>query len=97
MVKTADMRDIVGFPDYAISMDGKHVYNNCTNTYLKQYHHFAGYQAVVLHKDGLRDARLVHRLVVSAAMGEDIGNRVVNFIDGDRQNPAMTNLEVDSV
>jgi hypothetical protein len=51
-----------------------------------------GYLAVFLHKDGIRQTFLVHRLVAAAFLGEQ-SDLTVNHKDGNKLNNHISNLE----
>lgn len=52
-----------------------------------------GYVKVALHKNGVGDSILIHRLVVSAFIGPCPIGREVNHRDGDKTNNHLNNLE----
>jgi len=56
--------------------------------------HAMGYKAISLNRQGIAKTFLVHRLVAAAFFGE-IGEKLeVNHKNGDKQDNAITNLEI---
>ena len=55
--------------------------------------HGDGYQVVELTKAGVHHTRYVHRLVALAFLPVDPTRNEVNHIDGNKSNPALSNLE----
>lgn len=84
----------VGFSNYRISNYGK-VINNLGQLLSSSPHHQSGYLQIRLINDlGERSTRLVHVLVANAFLGEKSAPHFqVDHIDGDRKNPALSNLQ----
>jgi len=83
---------IEGFP-YEVSDEGR-VYSAHTDKILRPYTGQAGrYLIVDLRKDGKREQRSVHTLVMEVFEGPPPEGQEVNHIDGDPQNNALSNLE----
>lgn len=53
----------------------------------------SGYELVNLSKNGIRDARTVHRLVAEAFVQKENGRDDVNHIDGNKTNNLVDNIE----
>ena len=89
-----DWKDIQDFDGrYAVSNFGR-VRNNTTGRILKPALLASGYLAVALRHCHSTKTFLVHRLVASAFVnGKIAANMVVNHIDGDKTNNAVSNLE----
>ena len=93
-------RDIDGFEGkYQVSTTGQVMSMNYNNTgklkILKPKVNKQGYLEVTLNKNNKHYYRLVHRLVFEAFAGVKLGrNDVLKPIDGDKQNPALINLEL---
>ena len=60
--------------------------------WLKQFNH-NGYKRVYLSKNGVRSAKLVHRLVAEAFINNPNNHPCVNHLDGNKQNNTISNLE----
>ena len=89
---------IEGFPNYQISSLGR--VRSCvtrTNTWvgkiLSTYLDKDGYTKLSLFRMGLKYPRLVHILVAITFVPNPMGLPKVNHLDGNRANPAMSNLE----
>ncbi len=93
-------RDIDGFEGkYRVSTEGKVVSLNYLNTgkprILKPKVNKQGYLEVTLNKHDKHHYRMVNRLVFETFMGVKLGkNDVLNPIDGDKTNSALSNLEL---
>ena len=79
---------------YLIYNDSR-VQNEETGTFLKSFDNGKGYQKVILHIDGKRRSRYVHRLVAEQFIRKPRKRYCdqVNHIDGDKTNNHHTNLE----
>lgn len=60
--------------------------------WLNQYNH-EGYKRVYLSKNGVRSAKLVHRIVAESFIPNDNNLPCVNHKDGNKQNNNVDNLE----
>lgn len=60
---------------------------------LKQRTGKNGYNYVVLSKEGKPKTALIHRMVATAFVKNPKGQKIVNHIDGDKQNNRFDNLE----
>lgn len=79
--------------DYAIDCHG-HILSLLTDQYVTPSVDTNGYLKVTLMKDGVRAVKRVHRLVAEHFLpNDDAGKTVINHIDGNKQNPDVTNLE----
>lgn len=78
--------------DYAISKDGT-ILSLLTDQYVNTSVDTNGYLKVTLHKDGSTYTRRVHILVAQQFIPNPDNLPVVNHIDGNKQNPNVTNLE----
>ena len=84
---------LIGFEhDYAIAKDGT-ILSLLTDQYVKTSVDSNGYLKVTLHKDGSMCTRRVHILVAQQFIPNPDNLPVVNHIDGNKQNPNVTNLE----
>ena len=91
-------KDIEGWEgEYQISNLGrvKSFKVNKNGIIMKPYPINSGYLLIDLMKNGVRERRLIHRLVAVAFIhNDDIDNKViVNHIDGNKKNNTYTNLE----
>lgn len=79
--------------DYAIDCHG-HILSLLTDQYVTPSVDTNGYLKVTLMKDGERVVKRVHRLVAEHFLpNDDTSKTVINHIDGNKQNPDVTNLE----
>lgn len=86
-------KPILGYPNYIVSSLGR-VMNVKTKRLLKSCIANNGYLQVNLWKNNKGKNFLVHRLVYSNFMNDyDLENYVINHIDGDKTNSALSNLE----
>lgn len=83
---------IPGFSAYVISKQGT-VFSLKRNQFICRSFNYANYPTVALVDDnGFRSPKKVHRLVYSTFIGELKPGLVIDHIDGNKQNPAVTNL-----
>ena len=75
--------------EHEISKDGKLIKGNRR---IKSLVNKDGYRTVQLFKNGERYLKLVHKLILETYLGEAEG-RLSNFIDGDKRNIRLSNLE----
>lgn len=88
-----DFRDVPGKWPHKVSDRGR-VYSEHTDKILKAYTDEQGeYLIVDLRKDGDRNQRSVHTLVMEAFEGPPPDGQQVHHIDGDPKNNALSNLE----
>lgn len=88
------LRPVPGFVDYFASKDGN-IYSKKTGVIKKKisYVEKSGYVTVQMATDpGIGQRYRVHRLVASSWLQEQEG-KIVNHIDGNKQNNAVDNLE----
>lgn len=78
--------------DYSIAKDGT-ILSLLTDQIVKPSVNSNGYLKVTLHKDGSTCTRQVHILVAQQFIPNPDNLPVVNHIDGNKQNPNVTNLE----
>ena len=94
-------KPIPGYTNYKVSNLGrvKSIYRaSCKNQFfegriLTPIRNNGGYLKVNLSKDGVRKEGKIHRLVLSAFVGECPEGMVVNHIDEDKTNNCLSNLE----
>lgn len=84
---------IPGFENYEISTDGE-IRRIQTQWIKAQTSHPNGHRLVNLSMAGKSSVRAVHNLVASAFLGERKSTEVVRFLDGDRANCRLSNLEI---
>jgi hypothetical protein len=86
-------KDIVNFPGYAVSSLGR-IFSAKSNKILS-FNQKVRYQLVILHSDGLRFTRTVHRLVMeSFELRPSVKGRwQVNHKNGNRHDNRLENLE----
>ena len=88
-----DFVPIKGFEsEYKINRKGQ-ILSLLTDQYASVSVDSKGYLKVTLHKDGHAHTKRVHILVAEAFIPNPDNLPVVNHIDGNKQNPAVTNLE----
>lgn len=88
-------KEIEGFPNYYINKDGEVISTRSGKAQIIHERLNAyGYPRVSLvHPDGRRVDRLVHRLVAIAFIPNPNNYPQINHIDGDKQNYSLDNLE----
>lgn len=84
---------IKDFPEYSVSNIGK-VKRNITGKILKSFVNNRGYEQLTLYRNKIKYGPVVHRLVLTAFVGEIPEGYVVNHIDGDKLNNDLSNLEI---
>lgn len=88
-----DFRPVKGYEhEYAINSEGK-VLSLLTDQYRTTFVDTKGYLAVNLYKDNVKHIKRVHILVAEAFIPNPDNLPVVNHIDGNKQNPNVSNLE----
>ena len=85
--------DIPGYENYKISSYGR-VLNKRRNKEVKQFLKRNGYSIVSLFKDKKKKTFTIHRLVAKTFFEEDITNKSIDHIDGNKQNNFFQNLRV---
>jgi hypothetical protein len=80
------------FPGYFVTDEGQ-IFSSRTNGIMRGSLTTPGYMHVVLRKNGIQYARLVHRLVCAAFHENPEGKKDVNHKDGNKLNNHPTNLE----
>ena len=85
------MKRILHYPNYSITKDGK-VFSHNTKSYLIPFNN-RGYLRVGLSNKNKHKKFLVHRLVAEAFLPNNNNNKIVNHIDGNKQNNNISNLE----
>lgn len=86
-------KDIPGYEGiYQIDADGQ-IFNLKTGQTRKASVSTYGYLTITLSKDGHTKTHRVHRLVAEAFVPNPMQLPFVNHIDGDKKNPAASNLE----
>ena len=85
------MKQIQHHPNYSITKDGK-VFSHNTNSYLMPFNN-SGYLRVSLSTENKCKKFLVHRLVAEAFIPNNDNKKLVNHIDGNKQNNDISNLE----
>lgn len=90
-----ELKDIPGFENYQISIDGK-IYSKNVNRNLKSFSNNRGRAVVRLHKDGKAYPLLVHRLLAFVYLDlPSLDSPLeVDHIDGDCTNNTLSNLQV---
>ena len=85
-------KTIEDFPDYQVSERGE-IRNAKTLRVLKQKVLPSGYLFVQLYRDKKPHTVYVHRMVAKAFILNPYNKPEVNHLDGDKGNPAVSNLE----
>lgn len=88
----AVFKEIEGYPLYLIGSDGS-VYSKKSNRFLKPVLQHTGYKHIELRNENGPKQFSVHRLVAKAFIPNPNNYPVVNHIDQNRVNNAVTNLE----
>ena len=79
---------------YLISENGE-VFSEYKNIFLKSSTTQHGYSSVTLSVNGKKIRKYIHRLVAEYYLGfQEKGGRVINHIDGNKQNNNISNLEI---
>ena len=86
------MKKIKNFPKYSVTKDGK-VYSHCRKRYMTLKLKMDGYLVVNLRKDNKPYQKRIHRLVAETYLPKPNNYKIVNHIDGDKQNNKLENLE----
>lgn len=60
---------------------------------LKPYKQARGYMTVTLYRDGIEEFWFVHRLVAITFLENTFHHKIVSFIDGDKYNLKLDNLQ----
>ncbi|WP_435203791.1 HNH endonuclease [Qipengyuania sp. 902] len=81
------------FEQYEVSNDAE-IRRIETQRIKAQTLHPHGHRLVNLSMAGKSSVRSVHNLVASAFLGERKSNEIVRFLDGDRANCRLSNLEI---
>lgn len=90
----ADIRPVIGFPDYDVSEFGDvYSWKSGKRVLLKLRTDIDGYKTVGLYKDGKCKRVKVHRLVADAFIPKGKGKDCVNHKDGNKWNNSVGNLE----
>ena len=84
---------IKGFPNYLVSDKGS-IKSLHRNIILKQENMKDGYKRVVLMKEGVRNRKMVHRIVWEAFRGFIPEGRIINHKDEKKNNNVLDNLEL---
>jgi len=86
------MKRVAGFPNYAVTEDGK-IWSDNRGRFLVGGKDKDGYRILVLCSNGKRSTKRVHRLVAEAFIPNPDNLPVLNHIDGDKTNNCVENLE----
>ena len=79
---------------YLISANGE-VFSEYKNIFFKYSTTQHGYSSVTLSVNGKKIMKYIHRLVAEYYLGfQEKGGRVINHIDGNKQNNNISNLEI---
>ena len=79
---------------YLISENGE-VFSEYKNIFLKSSTTQHGYSSVTLSVNGKKIRKYIHRLLAEYYLGfQEKGGRVINHIDGNKQNNNISNLEI---
>lgn len=85
-------RDVVGYDDYQVTSWGR-VFSKRNGKFVRQEMNEKGYLRVSLYIGNERKHFKVHRLVAQAFIPNPFKKPQVNYIDGNKQNNSVTNLE----
>lgn len=85
-------KQISNFPNYTINTAGE-VVNTVTGLHKSSWLGVNGYYHVDLYHEGKSTKVAVHRLLALHFLDNPENKRVVNHIDGNKQNNSLTNLE----
>lgn len=86
------MKDIIGFEGlYKVTPDGL-IWSVRSSKYVKQVTERSGVNRVVLHNNGKKARKMVHRLVAEAFIPNPSNKPQVDHIDGNKQNNDVCNL-----
>lgn len=86
-------KSVVGFEDLYLVSDLGRVFSLTKQRVRKTKPNSTGYSSLTLCKNGRVTFFHVHVLVALAFLGPRPTRHVVNHLDGDKTNPALTNLE----
>lgn len=86
------IKQISNFPNYTISINGE-VVNTSTGLPKSSWLGANGYYHVDLYHEGKSTKVAIHRLLALHFLDNPENKRVVNHIDGNKQNNVLTNLE----
>ena len=93
MSKKILVEKIRGFSDYTISSDGIVTSHKFGKTTVLSPSTTTGYEKVTLSNGKIKKNQQVHRLVAQAFLDKPKGKNIVNHIDGNKLNNALSNLE----
>lgn len=88
-------KDVIGYEDYYQISNHGNVFSKRLNSTMSPETAFSGHKRVLLHKNGTRIHKLVHRLVAFHFIPENRNenNQIVNHLDLDPSNNHYSNLE----
>jgi DNA-directed RNA polymerase specialized sigma24 family protein len=85
---------VLGFSKYVAHSDGR-IFSLRLNRFLKPYKSKRGYLRITLVSDsGTHFRTFVHRIIVTAFIGQIPTDKVINHIDSDKENNDISNLEI---
>jgi hypothetical protein len=84
---------IPGYEEYKVSSYGR-VFSIKRNKEMKQRTNHKGYKDIELCKNGKQKKFMVHRLVALTFLEDDITNKQIDHIDGDKNNNFFKNLRI---
>lgn len=87
------MKEIINFPNYLITKEGKVISKKSGNERKLDMNKRLGYFQIDLWKENKRSKFYIHRLVAQAFIPNPSNLREVNHIDSDRSNNHVSNLE----